>query len=139
MLTNIGKVTIYRKKRDTQYPMNPASINSKTKKIILYDSIHQYGMERVLAHELAHILYEKLPNDTIKSYLKIADWKEYKIQGVPGMINVRKIFVASDSEDSPSEDFANNIEYYLYEEKTLKEKNPKIYKWIKKLMKRRKK
>ena len=55
ILTGIGKVTLYRQSRDGQYPMNPASINSKTKKIILYDSIHQYSMERVLAHELAHI------------------------------------------------------------------------------------
>ena len=71
--------------------------------------------------------------------MKIADWKEYDIQGVPGIINVRKIFVASDSEDSPSEDFANNIEYYLYEGKTLKAKNPKIYTWVENFMKRRKK
>ena len=51
----------------------------------------------------------------------------------------RKTFVAADSITSPSEDFAKNIEYYLFEEKILKKKNPGIYKWVKNLMEDNKK
>ena len=52
---------------------------------------------------------------------------------------MRKNIIEKDSTFSISEDFANNIEYYLYGPKTLKRKNPKIYQWIKEFMEKHKK
>ena len=128
ILTDVGKVMLYRQGVG-KYPKNPASVNSKNKRIVLYDNIFNDNVERILAHELAHILYYNLSKKARISYEKVAGWKV----GVYSNGH-RKVFVASDGQYSPSEDFANNVEYYLYEEIVLKNKNPKIYKWIKQFM-----
>jgi hypothetical protein len=44
----------------------------------------------------------------------------------------RKGIVAEDCRVSPEEDFANNIEYFLFDSKTLKEKSPKVFEWLSK-------
>lgn len=41
-------------------------------------------------------------------------------------------FVEEDGTEGPNEDFSNNIEYYLFNPKTLHEKTPKVYDWIRK-------
>ena len=140
ILTGIGKIKIYRQDKDQWYPENPARVYEEKKEIFLYDIISQYSMDRVIAHELAHILYNDLPEKIQKSYDTVAEWRDDKSQGtLIKKINNRKNFVASDGRDSPSEDFANNIEYYLYEKKLFKQKNPQIYKWVKQFMEDKKK
>ena len=133
ILTNIGKITFYRKDQGEE-PTNPADVYPKSKRIILYDSIVRYDIERIITHELAHILYENLSNKEVISYATVAQWEGENFEKALETASKRKIFVASDGSDSPSEDFSNNIEYYLFEEKTLKRKNPKIYEWVKKFM-----
>jgi Mlc titration factor MtfA (ptsG expression regulator) len=44
----------------------------------------------------------------------------------------RKGLVEADSVNHSEEDFANNIEYFLFNPKTLKEKSPRVYDWISK-------
>ena len=134
VLTDIGKVTFYRKDRDLMSLRNPAKTYPKSKRIIVYDSISRYAIERVIAHELAHILYGNLSKAEIKSYMVVAEWEEKEFQGESVTFTMRKNFVDSDGKYFLSEDFANNIEYYLFEEKTLRRKNPKIYKWVKQFM-----
>lgn len=38
--------------------------------------------------------------------------------------------MASDGKESPTEDFSNNIEYFMFDVKKLKTFNPSIYEWI---------
>ena len=92
-----------------------------------------------MAHELAHILYERLSKKERKSYKLVAKWKTRKIKGKKTIINTRQVFTAIDGIFSPDEDFANNIEYYLFDEKTLQKKNKEIYQWIKRFMEGKKK
>lgn len=40
------------------------------------------------------------------------------------------MYVEKDGELSPDEDFANNIEFYLFEPETLRKKSNAIYLWI---------
>ena len=132
ILTGVGKISFYRESRG-RYPKNPASANYKNKRITIYDSISEHDMERVVTHELAHFLYRNLSSEEIDSYLVTAEWKKDLRSGLK-FFTERKVFVARDGEKYPGEDFANNIEYYLFEKETLKRKNPKIYKWVEKFV-----
>ena len=138
ILTKFGKITFQRKKSGV-IPNNPAVSNTSKKTIILHDSISRYNMKRVIAHELAHFLYDSLPSKVKKSYKSVAEWELRTYKGNKFNVFMRKTFVAADSIVSPSEDFANNIEYYLFEGKILKKKNPQIYKWVKQFMEENKK
>ena len=68
ILTGVGKISFYRQNRGMN-PRNPASVNYKNKRITIYDSISEYDMERVVAHELAHFLYGNLSEKELDSYL----------------------------------------------------------------------
>ena len=139
ILTHIGKITFYRKKM-SKYPNNPASVNTKIKRITIYDSIYQYNLERVISHELAHILYHRLSDQERDSYTTIANWKlKTDKTGEEIMQSTRTVFTEDDGKSSPKEDFSNNIEYYLFDKKTLRRKNPKIYQWIDKYMEEKEK
>ena len=138
VLTEFGKIKLYRHRQDENLA-NPAASSPERKLIIIYDSIAQYNMERVIAHEMAHFLYLNLSVQEQISYKKVAKWKKRNIEGAIKETTTRKNFVADDCDHSPDEDFANNIEYYLYGKKTLKQKNPKIYQWIKKFLEENKK
>ena len=39
-------------------------------------------------------------------------------------------YVAEDGKNSPTEDFANNVEFYLFDPAKLKKETPKVDKWI---------
>ena len=133
VLTKFGKITFERKSFG-RFPKNPATADPDKKIITVYDSISRYNMERVVGHELAHFLYDSLSDAKKRSYRTVAEWEYRKHKGKELNVLMRKSFVAMDSMMSPAEDFANNIEYYLFEEKTLEKKNPKIYGWIKRFM-----
>ena len=47
-------------------------------------------------------------------------------------INVRGTFVSDDGRDSPDEDFANNVEFFLFRPEKLKKTSPGVYDWLKK-------
>ena len=138
VLTHVGKVTFYRGKKD-RVRGNPASVNTEKKEITIYDSIYKNNFERVIAHELAHILYRHLSNEERKVYSNVAEWKELDVKGKKVLVNTRKTIIQPDSGVSPNEDFANNLEYYLFDKKALERKNPKIYQWIKRYMEKKKK
>ena len=138
VLTHIGKVTFYRGKKD-RVRDNPASVNIEKKEITIYDSIYKNNFERVIAHELAHILYRYLSDKEKQVYSNVAEWKEVGMEGKKVLVNTRKTIVQLDSGVSPDEDFANNLEYYLFDKKILERKNPKIYQWIKGYMEEKKK
>ena len=41
-----------------------------------------------------------------------------------------RLVVASDSLDSPEEEFANSIEYFFFEPETLNSRTPTAYRWL---------
>jgi len=45
-------------------------------------------------------------------------------------VPMRDEFVEDDGKEGPNEDFANNIEYFLFRSQSLKMKAPKVYDWI---------
>ena len=138
MLTSFGTITFYRQKSG-KVKSNPAVTDPEKQTITIYNSIAEHSMERVVAHELAHILYHNLSDKEKDSYKNIAQWDSSEISNKVVTISVRKVFVAIDGIFSPDEDFSNNMEYYLFEKNTLKRKKPKIYNWIEQLMEDKKK
>lgn len=133
VLTAFGDIKFYRKK-EGRVKGNPASVNSKKKEIILYDSISKHDMKRVIAHELAHILYNNLSDKEQELYRKVSQWNLDKKTKKIVLSKKRTVFTEKDGINSATEDFANNVEYYLFDEKTLRKKNKEIHGWIKKFM-----
>lgn len=108
--------------------LTPAS--STEEQIILYKrafTLSGGDLTRVLAHEVTHLLMEKEWSKLFLQYKKEFVWKEDK----PRLGD----FVEPDGKMSAEEDLANNIEYYIIDSSTLKEKSPKIHVWIEKNLK----
>ncbi len=123
----------YRLKKSIQLG-NPASTDGKSS-ILLYDLFFEekVPLVKILSHEISHILYFKIDTKLKYEYLKVAEWTDTlsTLDKNSGFQTERTSFVEADGKDSPEEDFANNIEYFLAEPNTLKDKNPKIFQWIK--------
>ena len=84
-------------------------------------------LTRVILHEVTHLLMEKEWSKILVQYKEDFGWKNDKHRSGD--------FVEPDGKMSAEEDLANNIEYYIFEPKTLKEKSPKIHVWIRKNLK----
>ncbi len=96
--------------------------------IILFPSAFAKPIEipRILAHELAHFLSQGEWAAQFRDYQRSSGWKSNSVR--------EGGFVESDGKSSPEEDFANNIEFYLFERATLKAKSPEILVWLEKNM-----
>jgi hypothetical protein len=88
---------------------------------------------RLLAHELAHHRYEKIEDtDEGASYRKASGWK-LTPEGDKFFWTGRKQgYVEEDGGSAPKEDFANNIDHFLFDPIKLKQVTPGAYEWIKK-------
>ncbi len=121
---------IYRFAKSRDEPNPGAQIKQN---IALYDSAfdEKYRLARVLAHELAHIKYDDESEANMANYSRATGWIP-ELHGRTIIWSGRKSgYVDKDGENAPNEDFANNIEYYLFDQKTLKETTPTAYEWIK--------
>lgn len=107
-LQNLGEIKLYRAIKSS-FQDNPSTAGPDESIIVFYDGAKKYGFKKVLAHELAHILYSKLNKNERKNYHETAEWD---IQN-GSFTTVRKIFSESDGKLGPEEDFANNIEHIL--------------------------
>lgn len=125
---------VYRFSKSVFYP-NPASDDNEGT-IVLYDSAFEKNrhLARILAHELAHENYMGLSHSDQKSYRSALGWtSEYEPASRKFFYKERPgDFVEDDGRQGPREDFANNVEYYLFEPNVLKEKTPKAFDWMKK-------
>lgn len=99
--------------------------------IAIYDTaFEKQRLARVLAHELAHEYYDRTVGiqDTYESLAGVATFPDplgrpvYKLR--PGG------FVEKDGETSFNEDFANNVEYLLFEPNVLQSVTPSVYTWM---------
>jgi hypothetical protein len=126
ILTNIGKLKIHCANRSI-FSGNPASTAPSVKIVVLYDLAFSEDLSRYLAHELAHILYDRLSDEEKKSLHKVSRW----IKTINGEFKTkRKKFSEYDGKSDPDEDFSNNVEHYLFEKESFKKDYPKIFNWL---------
>lgn len=126
-----GRITgIYRARRSVAYP-NPASYSDG--EIVLYDTAFESSknLSEILAHELAHAEYDSIKQEGRQEYENAALWYR-SIPPHSEYLRRPTDYVEEDGKMSPSEDFANNLQYYLFHPEKLKRTNPNIFDWIKK-------
>jgi hypothetical protein len=127
---------IYRMDKSQTSVNNPAT--SAAGAIVLYDSAFSkpnktQPLARIIGHELAHEYYRKKLSDAdLADYHTLASWESSTNPdtGEVRWTSPRTNFVKNDGRISPEEDFANNIEYFLFEPAKLKYITPNAYDWI---------
>jgi hypothetical protein len=121
---------IFRLSRSKDFP-NPASQGDEM--IVLYDTAfkRERRLARILAHELAHQQYDHLSGDDALDYRRATGWK-LAAAGLNFIWKGRdKGYVESDGDRSPGEDFANNLDYFIFAPRTLAQVTPAAYQWFK--------
>jgi hypothetical protein len=121
---------IYRMERSVYFP-NPAS-GDFNGDIAVYDSAFDQtnNLSQVLAHEIAHRIFSSLSPEEVKSYLYAAGWVNVGTDTHPDYELLREKTVDPDSKNSINEDFANNVEFFLFNPKKLQGFAPGAYNWI---------
>jgi len=122
---------IYRLQKSVDI-INPGSQNEGA--ISLYDRAFggPFSLGRVIAHELAHQWYAEAPKAIRQGYESELGWRlSSKGNESPKHIPDRK-FVSPDADDSPQEDFAHNVDTYLFQPDKLRSISPKAFDWIRK-------
>jgi hypothetical protein len=131
-LTSQDIIGIFRAIKSLDYP-NPAS--SINKSIVLYNTIfsESYSLARVLAHELSHEVFRRLTKSERREYFTATNWIPLDHDDNPSVWARREEgFVEEDGKSSPEEDFANNMEYFLFDREKLKKATPNSYSWFQK-------
>lgn len=107
---------------------NPGSIAELGQEIVVYNSAFDgpgLSLDRIVAHELSHAIFLNFSKSEIKDYERSLGWSvASKGQARSGP------FISSAARDNVDEDFANNIEYFLFAPEILKSKVPNAYSWI---------
>lgn len=150
-LLNLDNITFHRLDKDTILKNNPAysyTFSDRDQKyIILYDdaflythnetshasdqnnhSIEHPSLAQIIAHELAHTLYDNMSQLDRESFQRATNWIQEEPRAKP--IKKDKRFIKPDSNKGPDEDLANHVEWYLFKNKLLKSKSPKGFDWI---------
>ncbi len=109
---------------------NPAT--SANDILVIYNSAFDQKnvLSRVLAHEFAHEIYGNLKVSDARDYRLTTNWFELNKNGKRLLISRKEGFVTDDGRVSPEEDFANNMEFFLFEPKKLISETPHAYRWI---------
>ncbi len=109
---------------------NPAT--SANDILVIYDSAFDQKnfLSRVLAHEFAHEIYLNLKGSEALDYRLTTNWFELNKDGKRLLVSRKDGFVADDGRVSPEEDFANNMEFFLFDPVKLKSQTPHAYRWI---------
>jgi hypothetical protein len=125
----ISSLPIFFRAKTSIVAGNPAASMSGI--IVLYDKAfdNSIDLSRIIVHELAHELYRSKKPLELREYESVAKWIRLDNSDKPFRVG-RSQFVAPDGDQSPDEDFANNLEFYVYEPLKLKLKNPEIYVWF---------
>jgi hypothetical protein len=125
-------IKIYRNKL-SRNQSNPAV--HKNNLIVIYDLAfsEKHKLSRVLTHELAHNLWDKLELNLNKNYAKATGWERTfdPITKIKSLSGRRSGYVEKDGAFSVDEDFANNIEFFVFEPEVLQRTTPTAFKWIK--------
>ncbi len=122
---------VYRLQKSKDHP-NPAT--SADGIIVLYDTSFDspFGLGRILAHELLHQSFKDMPKKDQQDYHLATGWHLKLMPNRMIYWNGRQTgYVQDDGKNSFEEDYANNLEYYLYDSDKLKKVTPSAYQWIK--------
>lgn len=122
----------YRLKRSKDYP-NPAS--SADGIIVLYDTAFQSSrnLGEIVTHELSHQNYLDLSEKERQDYRRATGWHlELKPDRNFYWEGRKEEYIEDDGSFSPQEDYANNLEHFLYSPDKLKKVTPEAYRWLKK-------
>lgn len=97
-------------------PLNPAAFDSTTKEMWLTDTFFRAPDKvRILHHEMAHLLFNKLSREQRKDFALRSGWKVKN--GTP---EAPLKLLLPDSAHSVSEDFANHVEWWLHDKSKVK-------------------
>lgn len=103
----------------SKFPKNLAASLPITNSIVLYDSFFvSLEKSRILAHEIAHLWYWQLSSEQKKIFAVYSGWSYNPLTKAR---EKSKKSIYPDSQDSPSEDFANNAEAYFYDSQKQKD------------------
>lgn len=98
--------------------------------IAIYDAAFKNNnLARVLTHELAHQYYDRMSKADKLAYNRKTGW--ISLGGVLVLSRNPEERVEYDSKLDPGEDFANNLEYLVFEPKILEAVTPSAYTWLK--------
>lgn len=109
--------------------------STKLNHIGVYDPLFSSSVPiaRVLAHELAHVFWNDMARVDQRKFEIAANWIED--------VNHRLVFgrdpktaTEPDGVFMPTEDFANSLEYFLFDPKTLKKLTPSLFEWFRNLL-----
>lgn len=107
---------------------NPASTLPISNEIVLYDSFFKSKeKERILTHEISHIVYLDLTSEEKINFAKILGWN------ISPLMPPKEV-IYPDSLDGPAEDIANNLEAYFYDSAKQLKLNKEIPEFIQKLI-----
>lgn len=114
-------------------PSNPAS-NDSQGRIVIYDSIFDgnRNLSKILSHEFAHRFYAQMNEEDRKDYNYATGWINLGSDSQPDWSYSRRQGIETDSWTSPTEDFGNNVENFLFNPERLKAVSPNAYNWISK-------
>jgi hypothetical protein len=122
---------IYRLKKSKDFP-NPASSSDGV--IVLYDSAFDSSRNigEIFAHELSHQNYLDLSEQERLDYRRATGWHlELQSDRKFYWTGRKEGYIEEDGSFSPEEDYANNVEHFLYTPDKLKKVTPEAYSWIK--------
>lgn len=123
---------LYRLKRSKDYP-NPASSSDGI--LVIYDSAFDSSrnLAEILAHELSHQNFLSLSDKEQQDYRRATGWHmKLEPNGIIDWEGRKDGYIEEDGKISYQEDYANNLEHYLYDPDKLKEITPSAYNWIRK-------
>lgn len=114
-------------------PVNQASSLPEKKLIALFNKAFSKdeNLARLLAHELAHHYYQNiLPKSEQLAFRLASNWLCGNYGDKYACARRKDGFVKEDGKTSPEEDFANNIDHFLFEPNKLRKTTPAAYEWI---------
>jgi len=115
-------------------PKNPGATVKSLDTIALYDEFFKSSdQDRILAHELAHLYIHGLDQTKLADLVEELGWRYGKVSRYAIRLkDAPKL--KQDSDQSMTEDIANHLEDFLYDESGLLKKFPKRYELIRRLV-----
>jgi hypothetical protein len=120
----------YRLKKSKDYP-NPAT--SANGIIVLYDSAFTSSslLGEIVVHELSYQNYLDLSEKERQDYRRATGWRlELKPDQKFYWEGRKDGYIEEDGDFSPEEDFANNLQHFLYSPDKLKKTTSEAYLWF---------
>lgn len=115
---------------------NPAAAIPFSKTLIVFDIFFKMtNQKEIIIHELSHLAVYDVDALLLKSFVETSGWT-YGEEGKP---IPPKVVILPDSQDSPSEDFANHVETYYSDKSKLKLFNIKTFEVLEKIIKSKEK